>query len=293
MVSVCGRGVRPVATTMTEQCLVNGLVTHFVEHSDRGFQYGDGVFTTTPVRHGRPALLERHMARLARDAARLAIEFPHREIAQDLVALLDQSSEGILKIQVTRGSGGRGYRIPDTRRTTRVLSVHPPIRLDSQLALRGASTRVCLQRLGCNEALAGVKHMNRLEQILARAEWSDKDIFEGLMLDYEGNLIEGTMTNVFVVRHGIVCTPRLDRCGVEGVMRALVLELAGREGYTVCERRMVPEELKAAEEIFLTNSVVGVVPVSRVEQETFPVGEITRALQRAVARCLGSDHPPA
>jgi 4-amino-4-deoxychorismate lyase len=277
---------------MTEQCLVNGLVTHFVDYSDRGFQYGDGVFTTTPVRQGRPALLERHMDRLARDADRLAIEFPHREIVRDLNALLDESSEGILKIQVTRGSGGRGYRMPDIRRTTRVLSVHPPLRLDSQLALRGASTRFCRQRLGCNEALAGVKHMNRLEQILARSEWSDKDIFEGLMLDYEGNLIEGTMTNVFVVKQGVLCTPRLDRCGVEGVMRALVLELAAREGYQACERRMVPEELEAADEIFLTNSVVGVVPVSRVEQETIPVGQITRALQRAVARSLGSDHPP-
>lgn len=278
--------------SMNSECLVNGVATHFVDCLDRGFQYGDGVFTTTPVRHGRPIVLERHMARLARDAARLAIPFPHREIVRDVSALIDEYPEGILKIQVTRGSGGRGYRVPDVPDSTRVISVHPPPHVDPQLTLRGGAVRICHQRLGCNRALAGVKHMNRLEQILARSEWSDADVFEGLMLDYDGNLIEGTMTNVFVVDQGVLTTPLLDRCGVDGVMRSLVLESAAREGYAVCERRIVPDEIKACSEIFLTNSVVGIVPVRRIEKDTFPVGQMTRALQRMVVHTLDADHPP-
>lgn len=266
------------------RCMVNGHFTRHIECSDRGFQYGDGVFTTTPLQGGTAAFLNRHVARLANDAKRIGIPFPRDELLNDLSSLLEFAHDGILKIQVTRGCGGRGYRSPDPARPTRVLSVHPPVVLDSRHATQGVAVRFCRHHLACNELLAGIKHMNRLEQILARAEWSDPDIFEGLMLDVEGNLIEGTMSNVFVVRGGVLNTPILDRCGVEGVMRNLVLELAVQHGYPVNQGRIRPSELGGADEIFLTNSVIGVYPVRSVEGRSCAVGPLASALRQLIHR---------
>jgi 4-amino-4-deoxychorismate lyase len=260
--------------------LVNGEPICRVEASDRGVQYGDGVFTTLPVRSGIPVFLGFHLDRLERDCLRLAIPFPNRELLIREACLLCASwSEAVLKIQITRGSGGRGYRPPDEAVPTRVLGIHPPPDYPPELAREGVAVRFCRTRLGINPALAGLKHMNRLEQILARAEWPLGEIREGLMLDAEGQVTEGTMTNLFLVKDGRIATPSLDRCGVAGVMRALVMEGAAQLGRAVEERRIGPDELDGADELFLTNSVIGVWPVRHLEQRAYPVGPLTREIE--------------
>jgi 4-amino-4-deoxychorismate lyase len=259
--------------------LVNGRLDNRVEWCDRGFQYGDGVFTTLPIRSGRPILLGRHVARLERDCGRLGIPFDYSdEVVAEALELCRHQPNGILKIQVTRGPGGRGYRPPEAPRPTRVLSTHNCPDYDPGLWLSGVAVRMCVNRLGCNTALAGIKHMNRLEQILARAEWGADTVHEGLMLDQNGLLIEGTMSNVFLVRGGRLMTPRLDRCGVAGIMRSLIMETARQEGIAIEERAISAAELPTAEEIFLTNSTIGIWPVSRLESACLPVGPLTARL---------------
>lgn len=265
--------------------LVNGQPAASVEVADRGFQYGDGVFTTIAVREGQALLLRRHLARLERDCRRLAIPFPDPEVLRNETRLLCASRpDGVLKIQITRGRGGRGYGLPETASPpTRVLAIHPPPNYPSECSEEGVEVRICRHRLGINPALAGVKHMNRLEQILARAEWPSGEIREGLMLDHEGHVTEGTMTNLFLVSAGGLATPRLDWCGVAGVMRALVMEGAAELGLAVAEERILPERLDRADELFLTNSIIGIWPIRRIESLDYRVGPVTRELRRWLA----------
>jgi len=270
--------------------LVNGQIDNRVEWCDRGFQYGDGVFTTLPICSGRAAFLDRHLARLANDCGRLGIPFRcASEVAAEANQLCRHNPNGVLKIQITRGPGGRGYRPPGQPQPTRVLSVHKGSDYDPSLWLQGVTVRMCSNRLGCNSALAGIKHMNRLEQILARAEWHVETVHEGLMLDQEGFLIEGTMSNVFLARGGRLVTPKLDRCGVAGIMRSLVIETARQEGIAVEERPIPPAELVHAEEVFLTNSNIRVWPVSRLESVPLPIGPLTRRLLDLIDTRFGSE----
>lgn len=265
--------------------LVNGIPSHQIDIADRGFQYGDGIFTTLAVLQGIPLFLPRHLARLQGDCARLALPFPGADcLRREAEILCHGQDSGVLKIQLTRGSGGRGYRCPESPTGTRVLGFHPAPDYPPQLAEHGVHIRFCTTRLGINPALAGIKHCNRLEQILARAEWDDPEIREGLMLDQEGCVVEGTMSNLFLVRQNRLATPRIDRCGVAGVMRGLVCEAAADLGRVLAETRLIPDDVYDADEIFLTNSMLGVWPVCNLDGHEFSVGTVTREIRQWLAQ---------
>jgi 4-amino-4-deoxychorismate lyase len=143
--------------------------------------------------------------------------------------------------------------------------------------------RVCDLRLALQPRLAGIKHLNRLEQIMARAEWEEQ-YEEGLLLDYNGQLIEGTMSNLFLVRDRALYTPSLDSCGVAGVVRSVVLDLAVESGVRAARQALTLTDLEAAQEVFLCNSLIGIWPVVSVaDQFDFTVGPLTQALQGALA----------
>lgn len=263
--------------------LVNGRETSLVAVADRGFQYGDGCFTTLEVRDGVPLFLSRHQARLAHDCARLRIPYDCADLlGAEARSMAEAGRDGVLKVIVTRGAGGRGYRCPEAPQPTRVLGFHSRPAYPQEWSVSGVALRVCRTRLGVNPGLAGIKHMNRLEQVLARDEWLDADIAEGLLLDSLGWVTEGVMSNVFMVRDGRLETPKLDRCGVAGVMRGLVMELASDMGLAVLEVRRRLPRLRQADEVFMTNSLIGVWPVRRLDDREWPPGPIARRLVEAV-----------
>lgn len=263
--------------------LVDGRETSLIAVADRGFQYGDGCFTTLEVRGGVPLFLSRHQGRLARDCARLRIPYDCADlVGAEARSMAEAGRDGVLKVMVTRGEGGRGYRCPEVPRPTRILGFYPRPGYPNGWAVSGVALRVCQTRLGVNPLLAGIKHMNRLEQVLARSEWSDADIAEGLLLDSLGWVAEGVMSNVFLVRDGRLETPKLDRCGVAGVMRGLVMELAGDMGMAVREARCRLSRLRQADEVFMTNSLIGVWPVQRLDDREWQVGPVARRLAEAV-----------
>ena len=263
--------------------LVNGQVTSELAVADRGLHYGDGLFETIAVFAGKPELYERHLKRLEAGCRRLVIEVPSRKVIDEEVARLCRYlSCGVLKIIITRGSGGRGYR-PPLFPPTRILSIHPWPDHPKCFATEGIILRLCSTPLGINPALAGVKHLNRLEQVLARSEWDDPEIPEGLMLDYQGYVIEGTMSNLFIVRKGRLQTPDLGHCGVAGVMREFILEQAIALGMGVAVRALTLADLKQAEELFVCNSLIGLWPVRRFEQYGYPLGPLTLRLRRLLA----------
>lgn len=275
---------------MTVERLINGRSGHSIPAADRGFQYGDGVFTTLPVRSGRPVFLPLHLARLRTDCARLQIPFPGESVLENEVRqLCRMRAEGVVKIQVTRGSGARGYRLPEPTVPTRVLTLQSVVPPPCAFSEQGVTVRWCTHRLGRNPALAGIKHMNRLEQILARSEWDGGGVQEGLMMDPDDALIEGTMSNVFLLVDDTLVTPDVTQCGVAGVMRSVVLAIARDEGIPVEVRTVTCDELDVAREVFLTNSLIRVWPVVALEGKAWPVGLVARHLLTRIDASIRAD----
>ncbi len=263
--------------------LVNGLDAATLPLTDRGLQYGDGLFETIAVRASGPCLWSEHLDRLSLGAARLGIPLPDPELLlRECLALTQGVASGVLKLILTRGSGGRGYRPPAVPSPTRILGLYPTPAYPSGWAEAGVRVRWCDLVLGENPRLAGIKHLNRLEQVLARAEWDDEAIAEGLLCDTRGRVVAGTMSNVFVYAGGRLLTPCLDRCGVAGTVRALVLRLAPTCGVPIAEADLVRADLEAAEGVFMTNAVLGVAPVWRLGGVEYDPGLLPERLLAAV-----------
>lgn len=260
--------------------LLNGERRHCIEVTDRGFQYGDGLFETIEVADSKPLFLDRHLKRLANGCRRLLIPMPDVALLAGEAWQVSKGVErGVLKLIVTRGSGGRGYRQPLQISPTRLFSLHPHPNHPEHFQTDGIIARFCQIRLGVNPALAGIKHMNRLEQVLARAEWQDDGIQEGLMLDSHDHVVEGTMSNLFMAKDGILYTPGVKECGIAGIVREIVMEFAQRRNVALLEKKIDRDMLLRADEIFVTNSVIGIWPVKQLDQHRFGVGPLTRSLQ--------------
>lgn len=248
-------------TTPLCATLIDGVPVDRIPVADRGLQYGDGLFETIAVVDGKPCLWDRHLARLREGCALLSIPPPPEDqLAAEALGLTRGVDRAVLKLILTR-EGGRGYRPPDPPLPRRILRRTPWPAYPDAWRSTGVRVRYCRTRLGHQPLLAGLKHLNRLEQVLARGEWNDPDIAEGLMLDLDGRVVEGTQTNLFVLQDGQLLTPALDRCGVAGVVRGLVLEAAWVLGFRVVEAALTPERLAAADALFLTSSLAGVWPV--------------------------------
>jgi 4-amino-4-deoxychorismate lyase len=269
---------------MTAAVLINGVSPddplRALAVEDRGFQYGDGVFESALLAHGRVRLLEHHLRRLALGCERLGIAAPDAAALRTDVQRLSGSAErAVLKIVVSRGIGPRGYRPSSRAKTTRVVALYPgPPPSPARLAARW-----CEMRLGRNTRLAGIKHLNRLEQVLAQAEWHDEAIVDGLMLDTEGELVSGTANNVFLVREGVLLTPDLRFCGVLGIMRAEVLRVAKELGIAVSEEPLWPHDVEAASELFLTNAVRGIRSVNELGALRWDSTPVADRLRQALA----------
>jgi len=265
---------------MKIQHLVNGQPGSDISILDRGLAYGQGVFETLLIAQGVICLLDAHLARLLSGCERLGIPASalETELRQDLSMLQLPATDAALKIVVTCGSGGRGYAIPEQPHLNRILILGPMPDYADQPHL-GVRTRWCTTQVAVQPALSGIKHLNRLEQVLARREWNDPGIREGLVCDTRGCVIEGTMSNLFFVHEGTLHTPDLSGAGIDGIMRRQVMKAAQEQGVPVQTGDYCPEQILAASELFLTNSLIGIWPVTRLDDSLFPVGEMTLALQ--------------
>lgn len=256
--------------------LIDGEEVEQVSALDRGLSYGDGLFESIRLVGGRAPLWARHMRRLLDSCARLRLAPPDpenlwHEASRVSAGLVDC----VVRISVSRGVGERGYALPPEPQSMRIVAAFaPPAIADADLS--GIRMRQCALRLAEQPLLAGMKHLNRLEQVLARAEWSDPAITEGLLLDGAGRVISAIMANLFAVVDGIVLTPSLERCGVAGVARAEVL--AQQPDVRVGDLSL--ESLHRASEVFLSSSVRGIMPVHSIDHWRFTPAGMTYDLQR-------------
>jgi 4-amino-4-deoxychorismate lyase len=270
---------------MTTRVSVNFIASDRVSITDRGFTYGDGLFETLRIVGGRAPLWPRHEARLALGCERLRLPLPDMSAIRDeAIRLAEGLDDAAARITLTRGTGTRGYAPPPAPRPTLAVSVAPLV-LDTSASVDGVAVRLCATRLAIQPLFAGLKHLNRLEQVMARAEWDDPAIGEGLMLDTAGDLVCATAANLFAVFSGTLVTPLVDRCGVAGVARAEVLAVRD-----VAEVRLNPARLAEADEVFLTSAVRGILPVRVFATRTWQPGPVTRALQ-AHWRGIGLSSP--
>jgi 4-amino-4-deoxychorismate lyase len=262
------------------KALVNGVSAEALSLLDRGLHYGDGVFETMVYRRGHLVLWSRHYHRLQQGCERLGIVAPTADaLLQDIAALVDSDCACVIKILVTRGAGGRGYNAEGANTPQRIVMLYPDMNYPSVYAEEGIWARVCSTRLAVQPKLAGIKHLNRLEYVLARAEWRDADIVEGVLLDTQDRVVEGISTNLFGVWQGRLATPALDGCGVAGTLRAAMLEYLAKRGVACDVRTITQAELAVAQELFLCNSVAGIWPVRKLGEQEYAVGAQTRWLQ--------------
>ncbi len=263
--------------------------------SARGSQYGDGLFETIAIRDGKPRLWTYHLERLQEGCERLGFEVPEpAALRERLNKVLRASDEDrahcVAKLVVSAASAGRGYgrSVPSPTETwAGIFAAAPLARADYE---NGINTKLCETRLATGSPVAGLKTLNRLEQVLARAEFAEPAVIEGLTCDADGRIICGTMSNVFIVRDNQVLTPSLQQCGVAGVMRRLVIEELDHAGQPVVIADVFADELRIADEVFITNSQLGAVPVKSCNEHRWPVGPVTRRVlalmfERGIREC--------
>ncbi|HZO21584.1 MAG TPA: aminodeoxychorismate lyase [Steroidobacteraceae bacterium] len=264
----------------SERMLVDGTEAAGVSTLDRGLHFGDGLFETIACRAGRPRFLSLHLERLMSGCKRLQIAF-HDEAAvrSEVEELAHGSDRALVKVLVTRGSAvARGYGFTGREKATRITIRYAWPAEDSAPPHAGLKAGTLALRLGENPLLAGLKHCNRLEQVLARAECLNRGLSEGILFSSSGRLVSGTMTNVFLVRGSTLQTPLLDVCGVAGVMRRIVLRQAASAGIEAHECALDLADLRAADEVFLTNARVGIWPVRELDEQVLAPGALTHRL---------------
>lgn len=268
-----------------QEVWINGVKSDQIGAADRGICYGDGLFETIAIINGQPQLLAQHLHRLSMGFSQLG--FPEALIDQVASKIKDLTLDGnqVLKVTVTRGEGARGYAPPEHVSATIILSLSRSTS-KTENTLQGVSLTQCRHQLPINPALAKIKHLNRLDQVLARSEWTSPDIVEGVVTDTEGFVVEGTMSNIFWVGSKGVVTPLIDRCGVQGVMRDHLIKLLSKESVDFKEGRYKSCDLLAASEVFICNSLIGIWPVVSIGNQHYDIGPLTRKLQTLLAQEL-------
>ncbi len=250
--------------------LINGSFDQAVSPFDRGFTYGDGVFRTLQIRDGLPVSWPFHYQKLVADCAAIGIVCPSAELLMhDMQQLFpinefDEGETKVAKIIITRGEGERGYAPPAVTIPTRVLIKSAMPHYAKENYEHGVSLHVCETRLGAQPKLAGIKHLNRLENVMARMEWRDDAVFDGLLLDQYDNVIECTMSNIFARYGDSLYTPDLSQCGVAGITRQRILGLEAVLNLSADVATLTLEKLLQADEVIVCNSLFGAFQVRAI-----------------------------
>jgi len=264
---------------------VNGKLVSGIAPTNRGFAYGDGIFRTMRLLGGELQDWPLHYQTLVADCSKIQIVCPSAELLMQefrhLMASADgeELSNGIVKVMITRGDGARGYAPPAICEPTRVfihsaLPVYAP-----EIYTTGVALYTCQTRLASQPLLAGIKHLNRLENVLARAELKDPRFFDGVLRDYKDQVIEAVSGNLFISKDGLVMTPALDQCGVSGVMRQKILDWYKTHGQVVVSTNLFMENLLAADAVVVANSVYGVLQVTQIDDQVIASNDWAKELR--------------
>ena len=264
---------------------INGKISNSIDIRDRALHYGDGVFETIAVKDKLLEFWKEHYQRLNKGCKILKIKCPSepflkKEINKFIKKTIHirYGSRKVLKIIISRGIGGRGYNPPRNSKPTRILGVYDWPNYPDINFTKGIRMDVCKTRISAQPFLSQIKHLNRLDQIIARSEWQSKTIAESIMLDLNGNVIEGTMSNIFGVKKNIFYTPNIKFAGVEGIMRGVILKLLKKNKEKYAIKEITLKEFLKFEEVFVCNSIFGIWPVIKISKKKFLFGKKTKEI---------------
>ena len=272
--------------------LINGSFNVSISPLDRGFAYGDGIFRTIKMVGGSPECWPQHYQKLVADCAVINIVCPSAEILMSDLSLLfsadvSENSQAVAKIIITRGEGNRGYTPPAITAPMRVVLKSAMTEYPEARFIEGVNLTVCETRLAAQPKLAGIKSLNRLENVLARMEWNNPDIAEGVMLDVEGNVIECTSANIFARFGNTLMTPSLEQCGIAGITRQRIIDLAHTLSLNISVETFNLEKLLAADEVIICSSLYGAWQVNKIyakeiQEKTMPTGSLAANIREAL-----------
>lgn len=270
--------------------LINGIAADYVSVTDRGLHYGDGVFETIACVGTHPVYIDQHLNRMEDGARRLKIPFPARQLFQEDINCLLRGSNGhsVIKLILTRGSGKRGYRYEARQIPTRICTRSEWPDYVAHWREDGIITRFCETQVSLNPQLSGIKSLNRLDNVLASSELGT-EFNEGFLSDIDDNVIEGTMSNVFAVLNEVLVTPELSRCGINGIMREHIIDIAHQNNIRIEIRGIKRDELLQSQAIFVSNSVIGLCVVKQLQQQSFSTDTITTMINTALQKRIEAD----
>lgn len=258
--------------------LVNGKQSELISIRDRGLQFGDGCFTTALVKNGQIQRFSAHIARLQQDCQCLAItNVDWHALTREMQQVAMGHQQIVIKVMLTRGEGTRGYS-SQCQAASRIIYASPYPQQYARWRKRGIRLLTSPIRLSVNPQLAGIKHLNRIEQVLIRHQLDSNHAEEALVLDYAGHIIECGSANIFWRIGGKMFTPELTHCGVNGIMRRYLISVLEKQGHTVECLRVEKKALANADEVFVCNALMPVVPVTQIDQQTYQIGELTQGL---------------
>ena len=270
--------------------LINGEFSNHVSVIDRGLSYGDGLFETMSWSYLKDKKIlgvefwERHLERIKEGCSITKIKLPPTEILKNYKekilreCLRKGIKNGVLKILITRGVGGRGYKFEKDISPTIIFLSFPPRKIDKDTLNTGVKLRFCEFPMFENSILAGFKHLNRIDSVMARSEWEDDEFFDGVMLDNSENIIDGTMTNLFFSKNRVLYTPMIKNSGINGIMRQVVIDNAKLFYNDICEIEIKKNNISRFDEMFVTNSVIKILPVAHLGNKEFEITDATREM---------------
>ena len=271
--------------------LINGIFKKNISVLDRGLAYGDGIFETmnwcvsksNKIKIYGVEYWKRHLERLKIGCDKIKLPMPSEDLLNSYKnKILKKSAEsslnrGILKIIITRGVGGRGYKYESSLKPTIIFLSFPAKTIDHKLYNSGVRVKLCKTDISENKRISGIKHLNRLDSVIARSEWDD-NFFEGLFVDKSGNLLEGTMTNIFFIKNKVLYFPKLKSFGIEGIISQVIREKTNLFFKDFMECNLKFSEIKNFDAMFITNSIIRVMPVKYLENVSFTITYELRSL---------------
>ena len=273
---------------LKQASLINGSFEQSISALDRGFAYGDGVFRTMRVRNGLPVSWPFHYQKLVADCAVIGIVCPSAELLMsDFQKLFERelfaaSGDQVAKVVITRGEGERGYAPPVITVPTRVLIKSNMPQYAKAYEEQGVQLHVCDIKLAAQPKLAGIKHLNRLENVIARMEWRDESIFDGLMMSQANQVIECTTSNIFARFGQQLITPDLSQCGVAGITRQRILGLGSVLGFTIATQELSLDQLLGADEVIICNSLYGAFQVTKIGSTSWVKQDLAEKIRKIV-----------
>lgn len=266
---------------MSKQFLINGTFKK-ISPFDRAFQYGDGIFRTFVVENKKVLHWKHHYQKIVEDCLALKIIPPkEKDLLIDIDTLFKSNKKSVGKFIISRGNSERGYKFSEDIVHNRFLiKTEMPI-YPKEYFEQGVNLFVCKQKLSTS-ILSGVKHLNRLENIIARQEWKGDYYFDGILLDQHGHVIECISCNIFMRIGNTIYTPKIKQVGIKGVTRGLIIKTSIKLGFKIKETTFKLDKLLQSDEVLITNSLFGVLQVKEIKKKSWHHQELAALFNQSL-----------